>query len=84
MGKCSQCSSLNQKNPHKSEDQPAGVAVVEVSVYLLGQLLFVDVLLKDPCSSHCVDLGSSGMNKKLNGRKPQRLEINPKSFSSLL
>lgn len=84
MGKYSQCSSLKQKNPHKSEDQPAGVAVVEVSVYLLGQLLFVDVLLKDPCSSHRVDLGQSGMNKQFKGRKAQRLEMNPKSFSSPL
>lgn len=41
---------------HQSEDEPVRVAVVEISVHLCGQLLFVHVLLEDAGSSDHVNL----------------------------
>lgn len=45
-----------ESDSHQSEDQPVRVAVVELSVHLFGQLLFVHVLLKDACSSYRMNL----------------------------
>lgn len=55
--------------------------MAEVSVHLFGELLFVYVLLKDACSSHCVDLQRSGFfklkkkNLKKNDRKITRFVV---------
>lgn len=44
------------QGPHQSEDEPVRVTVVEVSVHLFGQLLFVHVLLQDARPSYRVNL----------------------------
>lgn len=45
-----------KSNPHQPKDKPVRVAVAEFSVQLHGQLLLVDVLLKDAGSSYRVGL----------------------------
>lgn len=55
-----------ESNSYQSEDKPVRVTVVEISVHLFGQLQFVHVLLKDPCSSYRVNL------KEVKGRRGKR------------
>lgn len=45
-----------ESDSYQSEDKPVRVTVLEISVHLLGQLLFVHVLLEDGCSSYRVNL----------------------------
>lgn len=49
-------STEEEPDSYQSEGKPVRVTVVEISVHLFGQLLFVHVLLKDACSSYRVNL----------------------------
>lgn len=57
-------STHEESDSYQSEDKPVCVTVVELSVHLFGQLLFVHELLKDPCSSYRVNLNRRGKGEK--------------------